>query len=416
MRLDTMKRHTLLLAALVWCPFAMADVRLKVTTVPSLPEIREATAIIEETRALAMRQTRDSWESELLRAAERSFAQAVSAPVGPLLGMATTHTNDGDVLVAQWEPGAAASAGVLGISMWDTPDYSWFMLKCDPVELESYSSTQVILKKLLKWPLPLPEPLVLVGSYGLGNSGTFFAAAASLPHLERGLEYRLFAVRSSAGSYVLLKLGKGLFLLNYPEGGVYVPERFPPLRQVIATWPKEAVFAEVGKIWAKSSAYATNNVRDKILILQAAQSGFSDSDLRSLMLPANVPGDVAWSQRASAVMDALIKTQQVDKYHDVIEEVTLQIGSREDSGEFAAKVVFDALRMAATGDYSSLALKCVAKCIYVDAPLRYLVDRGATESVYSQLDRAIVPQNSEWLRRQALDKIRERIGKARLAR
>jgi hypothetical protein len=227
----------------------------------------------------------------------------------------------------------------------------------------------------------------------------------------RGEEYGLVGLRLDSGCYLVLKVGKGQFTLEYPEGWAYVPERFPPLKELVKGWSTERVLSEVGRTWALNAAFANNNYRDTILIREAARRGLDPEALRRLLLPASAPGLIAWSQSVGSVMSALVETQQLDANHDTLVEIAMSLGRRQDADTFASEHLFGALRDHSNFDDTELALRCLTECLSPTAPLMYLAQRGNDEATYARVAAAVVadPISQRW-QGTALKNIRARIG------
>jgi hypothetical protein len=320
-----------------------------------------------------------------------------------------------DVLVANWVTEASTVTGAHDFWLYDTADYDWFVIKCDLAAFASVASTETFLKQLLKWPYVAPPVLNIKLQYAPASGTGLLAGSALLVNPERGDEYRLSALRLDSGCYLLLKIGKGFFALGYPEGGAYVPERFPPLKDLIKTWSKERILAEVGRMWSVSRPFANNNYRDRILIREAAKRGLGPEDLRRLLLPPSAPGLIAWSQRAAAVMMALVDTHQLDANHGTLADIVMTMGHRDDVGKFALEHLFDALQEHSTFDDTGLALRCLSECLYPSAPLIYLAQRGNGEATYAKVAAAVVTeQMAKWWQGTALKNIRARLDKEKV--
>ena len=195
-------------------------------------------------------------------------------------------------MIAKWEAKDAGEKGVLALWIYDTPDYNWFIVKCDPSSFSPSASIPAFLKQVLNWPYIWPLNLGLKSS--LVKGAELFRGTAMLSQPWRGEEYGLVGLRLDSGCYLVLKVGKGQFTLGYPEGWAYVPERFPPLKELVKGWSIERVLSEIGKTWAVNAAFANNNYRDTILIREVVQRGLDSEALRRLLLPASAPGLIAW--------------------------------------------------------------------------------------------------------------------------
>jgi len=405
-----------LAAALALSTASTAGVRIELTAVPELPRDAQGESIVRAVLGFAARQPQDATEAAYLKAAERSFEAVLIPRPGPVVGMTTVKNEGDDVLIAQWQPGQPAATGVEGFWVWDAPDYSWFVLKCDPANFKSPASAQDFLGRILKWETGAPDPLRMNLRYAASEVGDFLDGTADLWLVGSGTKYRVLGVRSGPDSYLLVQVWKELFRLGYPEGGVYVPERFPPLKELVKGWSKERILSEVGRLWDRSDWFANIAIRDQILIAESARRGLGRSDLELLFFPSNVPGFRAWSWRTGSVMTALVHTNQVDGNREAIADIAMKLGTRDDIGRFALQNIFDGLSQS-KGDFTGLALECLSKCVNVEPPLSYLRKRGNTEDVYAKVKRAVVVDLVQEAQRDAaLAEIRARIDEAKAPR
>lgn len=388
---------------------AYGDVKLDINAVSSLREMNEEQHIVSTIRVMTLRLPQNSWEEDLVRAGERGFESVLNLPVGSRHGMVTLKDNGVDVLVGNWDSGQSSKLGISGFWIWDTPDYAWFVVGSTRDNFSSLHSTAGWLEEVLKWQFAAPEPLPLHLRYLSNSTSAFLNGFAVLPYAERGSSYLVSGIGVGSDAYVLLKLGKSYLTRLYPEGGAYVPERFPPLRDLVKAWSQEQILSEVGKMWLKEQPDANNNFRDSILISAAVEGGLKAADLESLLLPSNVPSELAWSQRVSAVLAALTEHHQIAQARNVIAKATIEIGSREDVGENALRVVFRWLGQSSDVDFCDLAVQCLKTCRYDSPPLYYLLAHGRSSEIYTSVKEAHIGSGSQALRDQVLREISDRI-------
>ena len=411
MQNNTIRKMSLVL---IICAYsvACAEVEVRITQVPTLPVLPEA-HIVAAIKSALMRTPENMWEEELIKAGQRSFESVLAGPPGSLAGMSTTTDAEADILLSRWEPDNLFDLGFRALYLWDMPDFNWFVIKCDPSRFASADNTEAFLKKVLTWHF-MPSSFRVQLRYAPESTPTFLAGGGDLPAPKRGGLYYLFGVRDGSETYLMIGVGKAYFMHDYPQGGAYVKERFPPLRDLVQSWSKGQILSEVEKTWGARQPTTYNNYRDVILISAAVQRGLTKSELEALLLPGNAPDAAASELRTSAVMKALLDYHQLASNRDAIEDITLRIDRQE--GRFALQAVFLTLAASADFDGGDLALKCVATCGSVEPALRYLVHRGTSEAVYNKLKNAVVPAEAEGLRRTALEQIRSRIDKSQASR
>lgn len=413
LRQNSMKKLRLLPAIVVMSSLGHASVQIELRSTATLADVGEAGRIVAKIRVLALRPAQDPWEKDILRAGERSFGDVVATPIGTLVGMTTVQSDEGDVLVANWHNAGSADLGIRQIWMWDTPEHNWFVIKADAAAFASASSAERSLHHVLKWNFMLPSLLQVDARYTSSPGPAFLTGQALLPSADLGREYSLAGIWDNSEAYLVIRVGKAMFLRLYPEGGAYVPERFPPLKEVVRSWSKEQILSEVGKTWRLRGPIANHYTRDAILISAAADRGLAAIDLYALLLSMDAPGPTAWEQRTWLVMRSLAQSRQLEHNRNAIEDITLRLARMESSGPLTLQAVFSVLRDSSDSDYGELALRCLATGIYADAPLKYLMERAGSEDAYVRVKQAVVPQASRALQRAVLGRIRIRINAVR---
>ena len=411
---ESIKKVRIALTIVVLCSIAYADVQIEIAPVPSLPAIPEAQRIVSAIHDLAMRLPRDAWERDLLAASRRSFEPVLAPPIGPLVGMNRAKDDVGDVLVAGWQSGSLGNMGIAGFWIWDSPEDSWFVIQCDLARFASADSADKFLQQVLTWHFVIP--LRIQFKYAAPSGPTFLVGNGGVPRVPRGGDYFVYGIRSGAEAYLLVRVGKSYFKRDYPDGGTFVSERFPPLKQLVATWNKEQILTEVDKTRLVSSPMAHNNARDEILIAAAAQRGLNQRDLERLLLSTDSPDPVALELRTSTVMRALVNSHQIDRNREGIEEIVRQFGGRQDHGFIGLEQVFRVLAESVESDYNNLALECLRTCASPESALKYLIKRGNSEDAYVKVKAAVLDRRSGALQSQALKEIRARIDQGRAAR
>jgi hypothetical protein len=392
---------------------AYAEAGLETVTVPAIPEYKEAAEIVASIRGLVLRSPQDEWERSLLGAGARSFSRVSVRSLGPLVGMmiAKSREDGSDALVAEWQPGESAADGVRGLWVWDAPEYSWFVFQCDPAKFASSNVTQDFLDGFLKWRSILPPNVPLRVQYSATSRPSFLAAFTVLPFAERGLEHSLHGIWQNSQAYLLIRAGKAWFSTTYPKGGIYVPERFPPLKELAKNWDKERILTETARTWQTRGPGTYHHYRDSILISELAARGFTREDLERLLLAPNPPSSVARELRASTVIWALIDSKQLDRSRAAVEDVTLKMSNLPNSPLALSTILGSLARI--DSDYSDLATKCLSTCIDKEPALQYLLLKGSSEETYAQVEHAVVPDRLVALQQRALGQIRGRIAGAK---
>ena len=408
------RRLVPLVCGMLACAAAMAgpDVRVSVTNVPTLPDHGDLRQIISAVLQAPVQSPEGVWEAGFVRGAERSFDAVLHVPLGPLIGVATTRRGSDDVFMAKWRPGSPTPPEVRDISILDAPDYSWIILGCDPSAFDSSAATLAFLERNLRWIFAVPDqPMKVTVSYAGATSQNFLDGRADLLQPEYEGEYYIFGVRVEASAFLVLKIGNGrLRYAGYPDGSLYVPERFPPLAGLVKEWSKDRLISEVGALRSRSIAFANNNDRDRILISEAARRGLARSDLEVLLEPTAPFSYSQWKDRATALVTALADSGQLERDRDALSEITLKLGRRAEAGG-AVDGVFRTL-LESPSDFSTLAIECLSTCTMTGPAIAYLGERGTTEEAYLSVKRVAVSGTLAQADQQyALGKIRARIDK-----
>jgi hypothetical protein len=398
----------LLLLAAATGSVSRADMTLHLATA-SPPEAEEAKQIVATLPRLPMRAPATDWERTLLEAGQTSSRQVLKNPLGPLLGMTTTTTARGDVLASTYEAGDGAKFGIRGYSLWDEADRTWFIMSVDPKSLSSVASADALIRSTAMWGYGYKVFINVL--YAAAPSQTALWGEGDLLYRYRGAAYDIVGLRVGGDAYLLLSVGKLTFKPMYPDDGIYVPERFPRLRDLVPSWTKQRLLSEVGRFWDSGTAMAKNNQRDRILIAEIVKRGVSDEDLTRLLLPANVPNLLMWEFNTEAVMASLVRTNQVAPHRRVLEQIAIDLCRRQDAGPLPTSSIFWWLKEKPALDFAGLALTCLETAIYPEPPLQYLQDRGRTEDAYQRVAQTQVPERWVPMRDSVLRQIRERIDK-----
>lgn len=117
-----------------------------------------------------------------------------------------------------------------------------------------------------------------------------------------------FGTKAGEDSFVTLRVGKNL-TLSYPVPYYpvppLVPERFPPLTELVQSWSFGRIWSEVGRTVDMKSQFDFSEHRDEILVRELARRGLSDDQFLDLLRTAK-PHRL--TSRAGMVFSALRST------------------------------------------------------------------------------------------------------------
>ncbi|MCC6368296.1 MAG: hypothetical protein IT165_32620 [Bryobacterales bacterium] len=372
-----------------------------------------ARIILDRIYTLSLRSPRDQWERDHVTGGEKSVRQVLSVSPRGLAGMTTIADPAGDVFAARWVPSAEdLSLGVSGIAIWDTPEYNFLILECAQSKFETTPVTGAFLKRLVAW--KREDPYLRSVKVWLGRMpyGMLMAGSGALePHFPIGTEFTLEAWQRGANVDLVLQIGKAVFGGLYPEGSAYVAERFPPFRERVATWPREKVFAEIGKTWKAQGPSQGYPNRDKILIREALSRNPRLEEVESLLV-AQAPTGYALLARVDVVMKVLMEQKKVSQYRDAIVQSILALDRIPQAR--SVQRIFALLVFERKEDFSREALDCAMRCAFPEAPgfplgpYMYLAERATPETA-QRLAEADVPERLRKMKAWTLEQIALRL-------
>jgi hypothetical protein len=399
-----MLSRLMLCAAISPWAFCSTQVKILEREIGDSVEIRER---LDSLANLHLRQPSGPWETLLTEVGKSSINRVLAPAPSDLIGITVRKIGEDDALVSAWK---TDSPGFSRIWVLDEPEYNWFVLESDPHQFESPESIRAFWNRTIAWATD-GVPLAQVELTMSRGSGRFLLAGTGRinPNYAWGGEVEVYAVRTSTGAVFALKCGKQLFS-GYPSEARYVPERFPPLAGRIATWKKQDLFDQIGRMKERTGPIRHFANRDSILIAEIVRRGLTDNDFDKLFSPPVGDYDDTFGFRVDSTIKAIVSSGQLETHRASFEAAVLRLGLHDrDDNRFALTSVFAVLTRHLGGDYSDLALTCLKTCVLVRDPLQYLEDRGTTEEAYNTLLHISVPRDMETQRQATLESVRQRI-------
>ena len=214
----------------------------------------------------------------VLGGSTRSTQAIFNLPSLSLKGKATYQDDGGDNLVALWSFESDAAAGTIALE--DTPYFSNYALQLRRPTVSSEADLDSLLGSLLNWDGPLR-----LSTMNMQHEQIAGSLRVSYCSLRSSFEPKdlilLVAAMQSDGWYATLEIGKGMVSRFYPNKE-FIPERFPPLEQIITGWPDARLWDGIRnprKGWP-TNAHA---LRDRVLITELARRGLTTPQIIDLL-------------------------------------------------------------------------------------------------------------------------------------
>ena len=344
----------------------------------------------------------DAGVKTVLGMSERAAKMAVSLAPSRLLGALTSTVNGGDALFAAWS--LDNTSGPRQLAVWDTPRQTAFLLIWNRIPFTNSDEAGAFMKHIV--PSSGPFANLHLHTHWDAQAHKFEGYGSNPSIIEpRGNEVQVFGVPVQDNSYVYaLVAGKRLveqaFYTGDPSDFIFVPERFPPLRERIGSWTKERVTAELSD---GNDDFARN--RDEILLQEVLSRRLTAADLQQLFA---APGPF----RVEYVMQALLASKRVSEYGSGLRDILLAQNPGIHHSEEIVRVMLRTLGSSADVDLRDAVSRFLASGIFAPWTFTYMERRGRTQQDYGAVERAVLPagvDGVEAYRARALAQIRRRI-------
>jgi hypothetical protein len=435
-----MKKRALILAAAVpmSCALGLAQSQAapKLNRVPArLPQPEVRVSIESNPTRLAARDSRfdsivsgldaaklvpvvpGSWEAQVVTGVRNSAGNTIRLhlqdPDRP--AVLTFATTEGDVLLARWnaaDPGRPDRATWL----WDTPYWDIFIVEVDATvlrgdELTSYceglfvwDNGTIELRSLRLTYLnsePGKQEVVGIGEYLKTERGIYNMGLSALARGDRG--------------YIGVSLSKSIAGGSEP-GASWVRERFPPLRDRLVTWTREALLEEVGKNSLPKGTNAPTflSLRDAIVLRELLSRGpVSDAEVRRILFGGLDRSGAGTSEfileRVIAFLDALESRNEMAAYAPSLESAFL--GAPIHPAYEGAVMGHVVAAMDRHGiDFSRASLSFLERGQYVGQSLWYLGNHARDAETLRKMESIPVRPEMEDAKKYAVRGIRQKLG------
>jgi hypothetical protein len=206
---------------------------------------------------------------------------------------------------------------------------------------------------------------------------------------ERGSYHMWFAALVAEGrAYVGVGLSK--WMLQYPRAASQVRERFPPLRERLASVSRQALFEELGKGYAAGRILTYPENRDAIILEEILSRGpLTDAEVRQAVIGtfddrAFDSGEVI-NLRVIAFLRALQGPKQLAAYAPALESVLLGAPIHSATEDFVIGHVFASMERYKI-DFSPAAFAFLERGRYTRQSLFYLSFNAQNEKTLHKLE------------------------------
>jgi hypothetical protein len=333
----------------------------------------------------------------------------------------TFATSDGDVLLARW--GAAESGRPERATwLWDEPWWDIFVIEVDPAVLQSDQLTRYC-EGLFVWDTG-PIGLRSMSLTYLDSQPGKQVALGTGEYIQtsRGVYVMwLSALASGDHAYIGVTLSKSIILAgaygeaNIPSGAWEVKERFPPLRDRLSSWSRDALLEELGK-GAPGNDYLRRYPRthDVIILQELLSRGpLSDAEVRQVVVGDFDKGDAYSAEvidlRVGTFLLVVESRNELAAYAPALRSVLLGtpiLAAYEDPVMGRVATAMDKHGI----DFSEAALLCLERGRYTRMSLFYLQFHARDEQTLRKLQSIPVRPDLEDTKRFAVKRIAERLG------
>jgi hypothetical protein len=227
----------------------------------------------------------DTGAASLLKPADAFTKALIQVPDAVIDRYATYHGLDGDCLIVSWKFAAPAKMLILD----DTPYQSIYLFRLPGARHLSAEDLLSFLKKVIAFeapPLHL-NPLGLTLSAGPASSTILFFSAE---YVRSSYDLRNIFVSGGTdglGWYLAVTVPKQEARSFYPPP-LLIPERFPPLSELLKTWSLEHIWSEVGAHANTPLSELLANQRNHMLVAELARRGLSEQQFVDLLVSKDV--------------------------------------------------------------------------------------------------------------------------------
>jgi hypothetical protein len=359
----------------------------------------------EKQRELLSRGTLDPTAQPLVAMAESLVRKLFNLHNVQAVRFATRAESVGDTLYGEWT--AEISEWNVVVLMRNGPLGTNFLVRFDTFPPPLQFSLERLLKQILAWgksPIYLRSLTVTLPADN-GTITHFRAEAQPMSSIASVADFRISAEYVSPHLVLSFFVGEH-FVADPPINPAFVPERFPPLKDLVTTWSRERLVREIGATASRPFPGNLTEERDRIITSELVRRGLSDEDLVRLL--TDVPNRL-YQQRATGIILGIRAAGQQVRYLRAFAETIGQYERIGVIGDSAAEVLFYELANHCAEQFENLALEALTKQHAVRGALGYLQRCGKTQRTYDLVESTQVSTDFSTMRMLTLGDIKSRI-------
>ena len=231
--------------------------------------------------------TFDDRASYLLPSAERFTRTVFNLTSLSSLKAVTYRDSSGDCLLMEWH--FAEEFGYGSVILQDTPRWSIYQFRFPGNELSTPEGIRATLERLVAWEVRPTRLTKLTINPILRNATVLYFDSAPIDMVPRAFVGYLGFVgtNTKSGSFLEVRFGK---LYTELTGGEYpvppfVPQRFPPLSELIQGWSFEQIANELNSRAFPHLSTAPSDYRNKVLVSELLRRGIDEDHLLRILTP-----------------------------------------------------------------------------------------------------------------------------------
>ena len=349
----------------------------------------------------------DPAADKLLAAADKYTRDVFRVPRLHLERAATQRSN-GDVLQVWWKFDESSGNGDL--LLIDDPFDSNYWLRFSGPEIPGSSDLVKMILGLITWKAPQLNwrlnKFFQIHLPADGAAPDHFRVQTLLTNYSNSkLRFEMIGFEDQGIWLVNVSIGKHV-VRGYPVPPL-IPERFPPLEELVRTWSSRRIWSEVGATYAKDGYLS--EYRDRVLMDELLDRGLTTEQVVELMINTDTSN---LRERARDVLELLEGHGQAKAAVPAVLVPVLKF--YESTGAPAASAT-DTLFFAASStcggeEIDNAALRVLSARLSEEGPLRYLRKCSTSQETIDRLER-ITLRRSQVLGKDVKESVRKEIEK-----
>lgn len=346
----------------------------------------------------------------LLRAAEGFTKDVFNFSALKFLRAITYENDNSDEMLVEWNFKGPAAGGTLVLR--DTPFLSEYTMRFGRCSCRTREDLSRLLTALVVWvKRPVNLGMIKINLPASYPSSAAFWGAPPPPFSEVEVirDFNLLGWVTEQDLYLQINVGKAFTQSYYPVAP-FIPERFPPLLELVQLWSSRRIWGEVGRLTGPSKDIDLSEIRDSILITELAKRGLSENEFVELLRNGR---PTQLHTRARVVLESLDRAKKAADFNRYFEAALAMYQSLGPSASNAVTELFRQ-RFRRTGCAEQLetdALRLLRESVFEEAAIGYLGQCSTSEATVRAIATAPVPDRLLPLKQMALRDVQRRLGK-----